>query len=99
MLSISRHAEKRCNQRGIKQSIVEFVLAHADRDIARRGGCTAYTISNRHLDELRGEFTGEVERARNVIIYMGETGQFVMAFRARKRRRARSYRRSTEWRR
>jgi hypothetical protein len=74
-------------------------LAHADRDVARGGGCTAYTISNRHLDELRGEFTGEVERARNVTLCLGEAGQLVTVFHGGKHRRARSYRRPTERRR
>lgn len=52
--TLTAHAGRRCQQRGIRQEQRDAVFAYGDREQAVGGGCYRLMISDRRMSELRG---------------------------------------------
>lgn len=51
-MKLTHHAEARCNQRGIRPSIVQLILENCDRRIRRGGGLVSGMITRRCAESL-----------------------------------------------
>jgi hypothetical protein len=78
--SLSAHAQKRSRQRGIRSTVVDFVLQHADVELEAGNGCRSLRISKRGLATLirNGASGTDVERATNVIVVVCEENNEVV---------------------
>lgn len=75
------HAVTRCNQRGIRTELLDFVLAHFDRDWHASAGAAAISISRRRLVELQtdGVPAAVIEKAGHTILIVSEDGAIITA--------------------
>jgi hypothetical protein len=63
-LALTRHASVRANQRGVTNSMLETLIAHADIEAAVGGGCTVLRLSRQSLrdGELRVSLGPSLDR-------------------------------------
>jgi hypothetical protein len=78
---MTKHAAARCNQRGIRAEVVDFVLTHFDRDHHAGAGAVAVSISRRHLARLQldgvpARLTGQ---AACTVLIIGDDGAIITA--------------------
>lgn len=93
MLKMSKHATKRCQQRGVTDEMVATILTHADREAHCGDGCTALEISRNCIHGI-GSGTGVApERLHGLIIVLNNAGAVVTVVRTRGRSASRRYRR------
>ena len=52
LTNLSGHAEKRANQRGFNNEIINAIIEYADIEIIRPGGALSLKISKKMLNEL-----------------------------------------------
>lgn len=73
---MTRHAEKRGRQRGVRTEVVDFVLANFDRDFDARVGATAVSISRRRLGELQSDRVPAtvIDQAAHTVLIIGDDG-------------------------
>ena len=73
-LRISRHAEIRSQQRGIRAEVARLIFLHHDSVRHVGGGCRSIFISRRHATKLRaaGEKVSLIEAAIGVILVLGQ---------------------------
>jgi hypothetical protein len=78
---LTSHAVKRCNQRGIRTEVVDFVLAHFDRDCHAGTGAAAVSISRARLAELEtdGVSAAVIGKAGHTILIIGDDGTIITA--------------------
>jgi hypothetical protein len=67
---LTRHAERRAQQRGISLQTIEWVLAVADILCHAGEGCISYRVSRRALSNLRQEGVAAqlIERAAGIVV-------------------------------
>jgi hypothetical protein len=77
--SLTGHARKRAQQRGIRLDVIDFVIQHADVDLEAGDGCRSLRISKRGLAMLGGDCTSLAlsERAANVVVLVAADGDVV----------------------
>lgn len=97
-VKMTRHAEERLTQRGIRREALQLVLAYADVETVRRGGVMQLRLSREALVDASGDGVaiGVIERARDVTAILD--GRWVLTqYRCRRRpgrpRTRRNYRR------
>ena len=73
MMKLSRHAEKRSQQRGAKPGLVELVLNHADVEVPVGSNCQALRVSRRMA---RGLNLGDRVHLYAVVL-SGDTGEIM----------------------
>jgi hypothetical protein len=80
-LPLTRHAETRCKQRGIRKDIIGFVTANFDRDCEAREGAAAISISRKRLRELetQGVPVSLIERAARTVLIVAADGGIITA--------------------
>ena len=85
-ISLSRHAQKRMQQRGLKKQEIDLVLRFADREVRKGGMVVALSLSRNQISELQTD--GIINAAQNellrnlVVLYSGEDQAVVTAFKA-----------------
>ncbi len=89
MFGLSKHAEKRSQQRGAKPGLVELVLNHADIEVPVGSNCQALRVSRRMA---RGLNLGD-RIHRHAVIMSGDTGEIVTILPTERGRRGARYRR------
>ena len=92
---LSAHAQKRAQQRGIRSTVVDFVLRHADVELEAGNNCRSVRISRSKLKKLRGAGASavEVERATSVIVIVSGDSNDVITVMHDCNSRSRRYRR------
>ena len=73
MMKLSRHAEKRSQQRGAKPGLIELVLNHADVEVPVGSNCQALRVSRRMA---RGLNLGDRVHLYAVVV-SGDTGEIM----------------------
>ena len=73
MMKLSRHAEKRSQQRGAKPGLVELVLNHADVEVPVGSNCQALRVSRRMA---RGLNLGDRVHLYAMVV-SGDTGEIM----------------------
>ena len=73
MMKLSRHAEKRSQQRGAKPGLVELVLNYADVEVPVGSNCQALRVSRRMA---RGLNLGDRVHLYAVVV-SGDTGEIM----------------------
>lgn len=78
---MTNHAVTRCNQRGIRTEVVEFVLSQFDRDCHAGAGAAAVSISRARLAELQtdGVPAAVIGKAAHTILIISDDGAIVSA--------------------
>ena len=78
---MTKHAAARCNQRGIRAEVVDFVLAHFDRDHHAGAGAVAVSISRRHLAQLKpdGVPATVIDQAARTVLIIADDGAIITA--------------------
>ena len=73
-LTLTQHAQTRCQQRGIKNETLEVVAVNADMITHAGSGCVAYRMSDRRISQLSREIaaSAKIERAKNVVLLVDE---------------------------
>lgn len=76
---MSKHATSRCQQRGIRQGLVQTVLEHHDVDVSVGGNCRVLRVSRKYL---RSQNTGlDPQRAKQLeklcVIWSDNTNSIV----------------------
>ena len=89
MFGLSKHAEKRSQQRGARLGLVELVLDHADIEVPVGSNCQALRVSRRMA---RGLNLGD-RIHRHAVIVSGDTGEIVTILPTERGRRGARYRR------
>lgn len=95
---MTRHAEERLIQRGIRREVLQLVLAYADVETGQRGGVTQLRLSRAALVDACGDGVaiGVIERARDVAAIL-DGRRVLTQYRCRRRpgqpRTRRNYRR------
>jgi hypothetical protein len=95
-LALTRHASVRANQRGVTNSMLETLIAHADIEAAVGGGCTVLRLSRQSLrdGELRVSLGPSLDRLGSLaVILANDTGEVVTVMRDHGGRNGRRYRR------
>ena len=78
--SLSHHAERRANQRGVPHFIIEVLLAQADIELPVGNGCSALRLSKTRLQdrELRENLGADLDRLAGLaVICADDTGEIV----------------------
>ena len=73
MMKLSRHAEKRSQQRGAKPGLIELVLNYADVEVPVGSNCQALRVSRR---TARGLNLGDRVHLYAVVV-SGDTGEIM----------------------
>jgi hypothetical protein len=73
MITLSRHAELRCQQRGITQDLIALVFNHADVETAIGDGCTFIRVTKREARRVGGDD----RLARVGLVWSGSRAQVV----------------------
>ena len=89
MLRLSKHAEKRSQQRGAKPELIELVLNHADIEVPVGSNCQALRVSRRTARELN---LGD-RIHRYAVVVSDDTDEIVTALPTERGRRGIRYRR------
>ena len=79
---LTRHAARRCQQRGIRRNTLRVFLDHHDLDREVGGGCRVLRMSRacaRAVADVMGKQTA-AKMARLAVIVCDDTGQIVTAF-------------------
>jgi hypothetical protein len=78
---MAKHAAARCNQRGIRAEVVDFVLTHFDRDHHAGAGAVAVSISRRCLAQLQpdGVPATVLDQAGRTVLIIGDDGVIITA--------------------
>ncbi len=98
-ISLSRHALKRMQQRGLKKQEIDLVLRFADREVRRGGTVVALSLSRNQISDLQAD--GIINAAHNellrnlVVLYSSDDQEVVTAFRGGTRKGLRTYGRPT----
>jgi hypothetical protein len=94
VVALSRHAEARMRQRGLKLNIVQAIASLSDRAVAVGCGCTALTVSRSRLAELRADGVPPalIESLERNMLVEGEDGSIVTVAKQFNGWRARWYR-------
>lgn len=73
-LTLTRHAVKRAQQRGIRPQVIDYVVAEADIDLHAGDGCRSYRISTRKVAVLMeaGAPAAGLDRANRVVVVWSE---------------------------
>jgi hypothetical protein len=82
--AISRHATKRCQQRGVSRVVLSTLLDHWDRSVPVGGGLTAVTLSRKEAVRLRtlGHPSGTLDRLSSLAAILSPDGQVVTVLHA-----------------
>lgn len=90
--SMTRHADERVRQRGVRTDALEFVLEHFDSDHVLADGRSSVWISSSGLKKLAkdGYHAGLVEKAGKLCLVLASNGNVVTVL---NRPPSRSYRR------
>jgi len=93
--TLTRHAQVRCQQRGIPYEVLRTILEHGDQVQRVKGGAVARSVSLRGQSRLvrQGLHAQTVERTKNVYAVTSE-GRVLTAFHG-SGRRARTYRKGS----
>jgi hypothetical protein len=54
MITLSRHAQMRAQQRGVSERMIKMILDHADVEKNVGDGCTLIRVSKRQADAIHG---------------------------------------------
>ena len=92
MLGLSKHAEKRSQQRGAKPELIELVLNHADIEVPVGSNCQALRVSRR---TARGLNLGD-RTHRYAVIVSDDTDEIVTILPTERGRRGARYRRRSK---
>jgi hypothetical protein len=87
--TISQHATKRCQQRGINHAMLIALQEFGDRSIPVGRNCVALSLSRREARRLRKEGIcppAMLERLDRLILIVAPTGVLASAFDANARR-------------
>ena len=78
-MNLSRHAEKRVAQRGIRKELLALMMAEHDVDANLGGGCSALRVSRRRIRDLleEGHPPKTIERLKRLIVLDGDAGAVV----------------------
>lgn len=86
-MKMSKHAEKRCQMRGIPYDCQEIILRHGS-PVRRTGGATAFYMSERDrlaaVAECRSLIKA-LERSRNTEIVVADDGTCITAYKSTSR--------------
>ena len=81
MMKLSRHAEKRAQQRGAKPGLVELVLNYADVEVPVGSNCQALRVSRRMARGLnlgdRVHLYAVVVSGLYAVVVSGDTGEIM----------------------
>ena len=83
--NLTRHAQVRIQQRGLKRQEIDLVMQFADKEVRRGGAIVALSLSRNQISELQAD--GIINAAQNellrnlVVLYSGEEQAVVTAFR------------------
>lgn len=89
MVRLSRHAERRCQQRGITNDRLLAFFDHADVDQPARRNCRLIRVSLRCAQALR-----DGERFASLAAIVDDSGRVVTMLHLARDRRGRRYRRA-----
>jgi hypothetical protein len=90
MVHLSRHAERRCRQRGITNERLSTFLYYADIDRPARDKCRKLWVSR----DVWKAIPGGEWLANMVVIEAGDTGEVVTVVHAGRGHRGRRYRKA-----
>jgi hypothetical protein len=77
---LSRHAGKRCQQRGVRPKEVAILMTYADIEIPARGGCRFLRLSHRRCIDLlsqTGLLAQQVDRVQRLVALVDREGAVV----------------------
>ncbi len=88
MNNLTKHAQVRAQQRGIRSQTIDMILEMGDRKVRLPGNSFAISVSkSRALDLIRLGFpAADVERATNVVAVISANGGAVITVEHRSRR-------------
>lgn len=77
--TLTKHAAQRCNQRGITQDELTFLLENFDRSFSRPGNIEQIEISSRQCKKLRksGHPNGLIERVAHIRLRVSFEGKII----------------------
>ena len=93
---LSKHAQRRRQQRGVPNTLVTAILDHHDVEIEARGGCRVLRVSRKQAESLGRDPALRQDSSRLpgiALVYSDTTGEVVTVLRDRPGRRGRAYRR------
>ncbi len=78
-MNLSRHAEIRVAQRGIRKEVLALVMSEHDVDADVGNGCCALRVSRRRIRDLleEGHPPKTVERLKRLVVVDGAAGTVV----------------------
>jgi hypothetical protein len=75
MTILSKHAQTRCQQRGIPKHVVKLLIDHADIERPVGGGCSMLRVSRRQASAIKTD-----KLARFALIWSNTQQQVVSVF-------------------
>jgi hypothetical protein len=92
--TLSAHAKRRIQQRGIPVAVLELVLAEHDRCTPVGDGCSSIWLSRQEADRLRTRYPNQlVDAATRHAVISNKDGQLVTVLKIARGKRGRWYRR------
>ena len=90
-LQLTGHADTRVQQRGVKKSVMEFILNEADIDLPAGRGCRSIFVSHRKLNRLINENKLKPKFAARVdgVVLIEHGNELVTLFHKTQRKRRR----------
>lgn len=78
-MTLTRHAQCRVQQRGIRPAIVALILEHSDWEQHVGGGCISLRLSCIQREHLKktGISAQLIEMTEKVVLVVGQSGQIV----------------------
>ncbi len=95
-LALTKHAARRCAQRGVKKMDFAAFFEAADTDRQVGQGCTAWTISEGRVAELRadGMAPSKIDVISKMVCVVGHDGRVLTVAKLYIGHRGRAYRRN-----
>lgn len=88
---LSKHADTRCQQRGIKPQLLSMVVQFGEKSIVS-GGANSYFLKNRDINYLISEYRQcdkkmiqTLDRLKGVQVIESQDGVIITAYHRRKR--------------
>jgi hypothetical protein len=87
---MTRHAQQRLRQRGVRAETLEILIDYADVEIPAKQGCRFLRLSNKAAGALMsgGQHAAQdVDKAKHLLVLVNDAGQVVTLIKVDPRRR------------
>lgn len=74
IFTITEHARKRSQQRGITDDVIQFIMTNADRSVHIGDGSESLCVSHKQLDVLKSNLRSSdiIDRSKNVYLIISD---------------------------